>query len=134
MRGNTNNRTITVNREDLLSRLRDNKIAHAAEYAVSMKGWQVEVREALEEVAAECTRLLTSGNFARTTDAVFERPEKPQDWSGEYTKAIRMFEVEVDKTIELEGDEINAYIHDEWTWSNHAKHLNRGYTMSAARY
>ena len=40
----------------------------------------------------------------------------PQSYEAEYTRAMRMLELSVDDTIEVEQDVFNQLVLDEWHW------------------
>lgn len=134
MRGR-NNRKIKVNRADLIKRLELNLQIHVTELSEALEGWKFEVEEELKATASACRRAAKNGavEWADLTGTIFNRPEKPVDYSSEYTKVIRMFEVELAEDVELTGDEIEWYIHDEWEWSSHHKETAMGYMASNAR-
>lgn len=129
MRGS--NRTITVNRTELIAGLAERKAAHEVEYADAMLGWNTAVGKEMRRCAAACDAFLGTEDFADVDFSAtrVRMPQRPEDYSNEYAKAIRMFEHEVDSTVDLEGEEISWYIHDEWSWSTTFKAINSAYTL-----
>lgn len=132
-RGMRTGRTVKADRATLIESLQKNKEAHQAELVEALEGWRIEVEEDLKDVARACRKAAKdTENFNGFEECHLNVPEKPQDYSDEYDKAIHMFEVEVEEHVELTGDEIEAYIHDNWDWSHHSKALNMGYVATRA--
>ena len=104
---------VTINREELLERLRENRERHEKTYQLALASWR-------EDLAA----LLKKLDVSEAT----EFPAKLNRMSGkcpkshvkEYDRVIDMFEMSVSETIELDGSNFDKFCRDEWSWTHSA--------------
>ena len=145
-------RTVTVNRLELLKTLRENKEKHQKEYQESVLGYKELAQEKLKEEAEKATR-----RIANNLEILFKRIEQfdpenpldndvvllqgvhfslqvPQDHSNAYEVAIQMAEWETKEEIELTQSQFQCFVMDEWDWMRDFKVLNARYsTVGKAR-
>ena len=102
--------TTTVKREALLEALKSNRAKHKDDYEDMLLGWRDKTRQHLEKQMAA----INSDQW-RT----FQAPgalAKPPCFLADYDVALRMFEMEVDDTVDLEGPQFQAFVLDDWGW------------------
>lgn len=114
--------SIKMNRLQLLDIVRENKIKHVAEYLEAVEDYKKLVLE------------ISQGNskIAKTSDLEkFKKmkaiPTAPTSYESDYARAIRMLELSIEDTIEVEEDIFNQLVLDEWSWK-------RSFTASNATY
>lgn len=112
---------VTVDKNELLAKLRANKEKHVNDFNTSIVGYRKEVVEYLGKLIDDVNN---SKDIKHHIDV-----DKPVSYEREYNRAIAMLEMSVDNKIELDGDTFNKYVLDEWEWKNtfetiSAKYLN----------
>jgi phage host-nuclease inhibitor protein Gam len=119
---NTNEKTITVKREDLLAKLKENKDIHEKEYAELQEAYL----DACEQKAKELVVVTKCRNFD-SSSSFWERPQKPSCHIEDYEVAIGMFEMEVNDEVVITQSEFEQYVLDKWTWA-------RSFALSKTAY
>jgi DNA-directed RNA polymerase subunit F len=111
--------TVTVDKKQLIEKLTTNLKNHKKKYQQAYASWKKESIEALKKAIknVENDKQLI-GNILDVM---------PQDKSDEYEDAIRMLEWDTNNTIELDQQQFNAFINDEWDWSQHWTTVNTKY-------
>jgi hypothetical protein len=104
-------RTVNLNKIELLDIVRKNKDAHAQQYAESVEDYKV----AVTKITKANVKLATTGDLAKIAQ-IKSIPSKPVSYEDAYVRAIRMLELSVDETIELEEHIFNQLVLDEWSW------------------
>jgi hypothetical protein len=106
-------RSVKVEKNELLGIVRDNKKKHIKEYNESVKDYKA----AAVKVATEHVELAMTGDLEQIAK-IKAMPQKPTSYEKDYERAIRMLELSVEDTIELEEDIFNQLVLDEWHWKN----------------
>lgn len=106
-------RSVKVEKAELLSIVRENKKKHVKEFDESVKDY----KKAALKVAKEHVDLAKSGDLDQISK-IRAMPARPTSYEKEYDRAIRMLELSVEDTIELEDDVFNQLVLDEWTWKH----------------
>lgn len=114
----TGNRTIRVNKAELIEKIKENKAAHEKAYAKAVVAYK---KEALAQLA-DLTKKVRAGEMS-----VSLKLTTPVDNRENYDKIIEMFEWDVDDIVELEQKEFNEYIQDETEFARVAKFSNTMY-------
>ncbi len=114
----TDSRTIKVNKANLISKIKENKLAHEKAYANAVVAYK---KEALRQLG-EITKLVEVGNMTIRLNLT-----TPVDNRKNYDKIIDMFTWEVEDVVELEQSEFNEYIQDETEFARHALMSNQMY-------
>lgn len=112
-------RTITVNKDKLLKILKTNRANHRDVY-----------EEAFEGYRQECIRILEQNlsNLRSGKKVIVQFYEQaPQDHTDDYDRVIRMLEMEISDTVELDQQQFVNYVDDEWNWK-------QSWTVSNAKY
>lgn len=112
------NRKVKVEKKKLLEKIRLNKENHVKNYAEAVIAYK---KEALIQLA-EQTKRVEAGKLDAKLNLV-----TPIDSREEYDKLILMFEMEVEKIVELDQQEFNQYVHDETDFAISAKFSNATY-------
>jgi hypothetical protein len=115
-------RSVKVEKNELLGIVRDNKKKHVKEFEESVKDY----KKAALKVAKEHVDLAKTGELDQIAK-IRAMPQRPASYEKEYDRAIRMLELSVEDTIELEEDIFNQLVLDEWHWKNQ-------FTASSALY
>lgn len=106
-------RSVKINKEELLSIVRANKDKHVRQYEEAV----VDFRTAVIKITTENSKLAKTGDLDKISK-IKSIPAKPVSYEDNYNRAIRMLELSVDHTIELEQDIFNQLVLDEWVWKN----------------
>jgi RNA binding exosome subunit len=111
--------TITVDKTKLLDILKKNRTTHKAIYEEAFEGYRL-----------ECIRILEANlkNLHSKKKVIVSFYEQaPQDQTKDYDLIIRMLEMEVGSTIDLNQQQFANYVDDNWNW----KHI---WTTNNAKY
>ena len=117
--------TVTVKRQELLERLKENRKTHAEVYADALKFWQEELQSVVDKMDSDKYSYFPP---------VLERLRKdcPKSYTDEYDKVIDMFEMSCDEEIKVESSMFNQFCRDEWDWKDSVL-SNKFYKMSESR-
>lgn len=102
---------VKVNRKELLKIVTDNKEKHVNDFNESVEDY----KSAVIKLAEANLELAKSGDLEKIAK-MRAVPQKPVSYENNYTRAIRMLELSVDKEIEVEEDVFNQLVLDEWMW------------------
>jgi methyl-accepting chemotaxis protein len=143
----TGNRTITVDKKELIDIIKENKKTHIKGYkeAVSAyKGKATEeitklveelrkgTKDALKELGEHQAKVddgSIDASFSISLPSVYLSLVTPINNSDNYDKIIRMFEMEVADKVELSQQEFNEYVHDETQFALEAMVSNSTYLV-----
>lgn len=112
------NRTIKVNKHELINKVRENKEAHLQEYHRAVDAYK-------EEALKQLTQLQEDAKAGKTNLKL--ELVKPVDNSANYDKIIEMFQWEVEDFVHLHQDEFREYVQDENDFARRAKLSNTSY-------
>ena len=115
-------RAIKMNRLELLEIVRENKLKHIATFQEAI----VDYKSLVLEIATINHKLAETKDLAKFKQ-LKAIPSAPQSYEDSYQRAIRMLELSVDDTIEVEEDVFNQLVLDEWNWK-------RGFTATTMSY
>ena len=142
-----NERTVTVNRNNLLEKLKANRDQHQKAYRESVAGYrQAALKKLKEKVARAQASILDNEAMIAAKIERFdpENPlgdrvivisqtdfslEVPRDHTKSYDVAIQMAEWEVGENIELTQSQFQCFVMDDWDWKEKFQHLNVSYTQ-----
>lgn len=102
--------TVTVDRLRLIERLKENKVSHRAKFEKALEGWRKETVALLNSIAENIKNNKPNNIYC------FERP--PADMSKEYETAIDMFSWDTNDKVDLDRQQFNAFVRDDWEWSS----------------
>lgn len=113
-------RTIKVDKAELLATIKKNRDNHRAIYEEAFEGYRKECIRILEENL----KALKSGK--KVIVAFYE--QAPQDHTNDYNLVIRMLEMDVDTTVELDLQQFQNYVDDNWNWKHQFVASNAKYS------
>lgn len=113
------NRTVTINKDKLVEKIKEKKEAHIKEFKEAVEAYRVEASRQLEQQKSKLAEGSLNIVIHLTT---------PVDRSAEYDKIVEMFNWEVKEEIELTQAEFNEYVHDDNDQSRAAKFSNSFYS------
>lgn len=99
---------ITVNKADLLAKLRENRAAHSATYDKAWEGYERVIRQELED---KLDRIKAHKPVERWLGG-----EAPEDHTSDYDDVIEMLEMGLGNTIDLTQGQFRQYVKDDWGW------------------
>lgn len=103
--------SVKMNRLELLKIVKENATKHVAEYDQAVEDYKV----AVIKVAKANLKLANTGEMDKFLS--FQRmPTTPANYADNYTRAIRMLELSVEDTIDVEEHIFNQLVLDEWGW------------------
>jgi hypothetical protein len=111
-------RTLEVNKADVIKAVKANKKAHQEAYAKAVVAYK---KEALKQLA-EQTKKAEAGDLKVRLDLT-----TPVDMGTSYDDIIEMFEFDVNDVIELTQREYNEYVKDKTESARHALMSNSMY-------
>jgi hypothetical protein len=101
-------RTVTVDRHELIARVRANRDAHRAVFEHALDGYRQRLIDELERRVRD----LRKGRWVKQHIGL---PE-PEDHTDDYDRVLAMAEMSVDDTLELDESEFAMYVMDQWRW------------------
>lgn len=105
-------KTTKIKKLDLLEILRENREKHAKEYKSAIKEWKKRCTKALRKA------LKKAENEERVIDLhLFQDLPRPTHYTKNYDVVIRRLELEVEMTVELDDQEFQSWVMDNWQWS-----------------
>ena len=114
----TGSRMLTVKKQDLIEKIKENKKTHIEAYAKAVKAYKVEALKQLVELTTAAENGDLTIRLKLTT---------PVDNTKNYDKIIDLFEWDVLEEVELEQQEFNEYILDETASARNALMSNQAY-------
>jgi hypothetical protein len=103
-------RTVTVNKTDLVKKLRENRTQHAGKVNTARGIYR-------QKVVAELEIRLEQAKNGRDIDPGFlHLLPIPRDYTEEYDRALAVCEWEVGAEIQLTQEDFNRYVLDQWEW------------------
>src|SRR5215831_19292135 len=115
--------TVTVKREELLTKVRTNREAHRTLFLKAQEGYRKLVIEELDRMLADARQ----GRPIQRSVTLTE----PSNHIKDYDRIITMLEMSVDDTIVLDANTFDCYVMDNWQWSRFALHTNTAYAAEA---
>ena len=116
-------RKIKVDKEELLGIVKENRKKHKKEFFDSVKAYRVKAADLFN---AELQKIVNGEDFKTCLNSL----QKPEPHIKDYDIMIQMLKMSVDKIIELDQDEFNQLVNDDWMWKNNF----RSSYMSNSRY
>ena len=144
------NRTVEVNRLELINVLESNREIHIRDYEEAMAGYKAillskiddafeDARKTLEEKYEKIKRRVsafTDEDIARQQDSftlideVDVDMKVPRSFAREYDAAIDMAKWDVRETLELTHAEFTCFVRDQWDWKSGFEAVSRIYKSS----
>lgn len=118
MRQDRDAREITVNKQKLIDKIKENKENHIVEYGKAVEAYKKEAKRQLDEQLKK----LSDGSLTLRLNLV-----TPSNKAEEYDKILSMFSWEENDIVKLSQGEFNQYILDETDFAISAKIQNSTY-------
>lgn len=115
-------KTIKVNKTELLTIIKKNRDNHHAVYEEAFEGYRKECIRILEQ------NLVALKSGKKVIVSFYE--QAPQDHTNEYNLVIRMLEMDVDETVDLDQQQFSNYVDDNWNWKQNWTTSNTKYAAS----
>lgn len=119
------NTKITVDKDQLLKKLRENRERHSKLVAEARAGYIEKAKVALD-------RRLDQLRNGKLVGIVF-RLSVPLDYTKAYDQAIQMFEMDKATEIQLTSDEFRCLVMDKWDWTETFVGSNSAYSAGTRR-
>lgn len=112
-------KTVRINREKLIEAVESNLLKHQQEFDEALDGYHEQQQKALQQALR-----------------VFRKTQKmpqqvvlpvPVSYEAEYLRALDMLRYSVDSVIELDANEFEQLVRDNWSWK-------RAFTAASAMY
>jgi hypothetical protein len=101
-------RTVKVNKEELLTKLRENRDQHREVFLKAQDGYRQFLIKELEQRLDEAQKGMKVDRFIRL--------EEPEDHTSDYDRVIMMAEMSIDDEITLSDVDFGQYVMDNWAW------------------
>ena len=99
---------VKVRKDDVLQIIKDNRKKHKKDYYEAVKAYRVKVADLM---AKELQKVVSGEEFVTCFSV-----SKPVSYLRDYDLAICMLELCISDTIELQANEFNQLVNDEWNW------------------
>ena len=104
-------KNVKMSRLELLNIVRENAKKHLVDYDESVKDYKVLVAK----LAKSNLKLANTADLSEI-EKMKKIPSAPVAYTDNYSRAIRMLELSVEDTIEIEEHIFNQLVLDEWGW------------------
>ena len=122
MRNSENNvfKTVKVNKEELLSVVRENLEKHIAQFEESKEDYLKALTCVSEQNVKIANKRLKQSLTGKIDGELSwkQLPPEPVSFEAEYNRAIRMLEMSVETDLDVEAQVFNQLALDEWSWKN----------------
>lgn len=113
---------VRIKREDLITKLKENRTAHAQIFADAMDGYFSKTAKLLANKSKQIENKIIVTAFAISI---------PKDHTNDYDKLIAMLEMSLDEELELSTNDFNRYVLDEWILPSEREMLHT-YALSSS--
>lgn len=107
------NTIITVNKDDVLKKIRANREQHREKYALAMAKYTDIIRQRAEELVQG----INAGKELPELNHVFN-PVRPRSYLNDYDTIIQMLEMSVKDQLEISKRQFQSYVMDDWDWKD----------------
>ena len=119
--------SVKMDRARLEEIVRENLIKHIASYEEAI----VDYIALVLKIAQHNMKIAKTGDVAEFKN-LKSMPSAPISYKNSYNRAIRMLELSVDDTIEVEEEIFNQMVLDEWHWKHQFTVSNAMYKSAGA--
>ena len=133
-------RAVTVDRDRLLARLKENRATHERKYLEAFAGYKDKLQAALAEQAEKIregvAKKLSAAERIKPGDSLSHSfnvsisvsLEVPEDHRIDYDRAIDRLSWETSAEIQVTEGDFNCFVRDEWDWQARFQGSHRHYT------
>lgn len=128
-------RKVKVKRDDLLVKIKANRVTHIAEYKTACDGYREMALERIEEISQELKDRISSlkkGQVIALVQVQFGLAV-PVSHEKDYDQVVAMLEMSVDSELEISSDEFACYVMDDWEWKEQFRNSNTAYLAKMSR-
>lgn len=112
---------VRLNKDALLTKLRENRKNHRAIVEDAWKGYKAEVIRQLEKQLKRARKGVKK--------QIFVHIPIPEDHTDDYDRVIAMLEMDVRAEFDVSETEFENYVRDKWKWSGQFAATNSTYSM-----
>ena len=129
-------KSVKVDRQKLIKKLKENRTKHAVDYAEAMRGYRSERHSLMKKLNAATAIAATEDNRVNR-EAVNKAYrnllglERPRDHSTSYDKAITLMEWTLKDKVKLSMNDFQCYVEDDWGWKGQFRNSVANYTKRA---
>ncbi len=105
---------ITVNKAELITKLKENKKTHRETFLEAQQGYREEVIRVLDKT-------LKDARNGKNVNTYISLP-KPEDHTQDYETSIEMLEWCIEDEIAITRKNYENFIRDEWSWTGAFTH------------
>jgi len=120
-------RSVSVNHEKLLARLKGGRKKHYEAYKIAYRGWLTEMAEEIENATLLINDAIDDGDEGIGEMKAIKLSTPPRNYLEDYDVAIDMIECGTEQNYELSATEFRQYMRDEWEWK-------LGFGLANAKY
>lgn len=117
-------RDITVEKHDLVTKVKENREAHRAIFLEAVEGYR---KEAVRQLEAHIDRI-RNGDLPEVRVVL----PAPSDHTADYDRVLAMLGWETAATIKIGEDDFASYVMDDWHWKRQFLTTNSAYSSGAA--
>lgn len=100
-------RQVTVKKEELLEKLRENRDTHVASYNEAREGFHQAYMDKIDDLIKRAN----DGDYDFRVNIT-----KPESHEEEYNTVIAMLDMSIEETIELDEESFKNFVLDQWSW------------------
>lgn len=115
---------ITISKEKLLEKLKQNRKNHRAIFEDALQGWEHQVFTALQKAVEDAKSGIRYETFINLP--------RPKDHTCDYDEVIDRVEWHEEKLIDLELHEFNQFVRDDWSWMPDFNASSASYSSSSS--
>ena len=115
-------RTVTVKKQQLIDKLRENKEIHRREFTEAMVGYWITFEHGLKVIQEKVKKRDLAVDHSIPIEA------RPTSHEAEYDRAIKMLEWELSDEVTLSVNDFQCYVMDEWNWQRSFKSMHATYS------
>ena len=115
---------VTVEKNALLSTLKENRESHALMYQEAMEVYRKQMIDTLNQLVDT----LKAGKDVEH----FIRLPIPEEHTDDYDRAIKMYEWHIGNEVTLDSQRFNELVLNEWGWSSSFVSNTASYTLGGA--
>ena len=120
-------KSISVDKQQLLATLRENRDTHQADYELAWDGYKEAVLKSLRELLRAAKR----AEHGETIN-VHVPHYQPESHVDDYDRVIQMLEWDTDSQVTLDHQEFQQFVQDNWHWKHQFQTANVMYAGSAS--
>jgi hypothetical protein len=114
---------ITVKKDELLGKLRENREKHRTVFEAAMTGYEIHCRQVLGEHLAA----IHDGRLPEIRIII----SRPEDHTRDYDRVIGMLSMHTGDVFDLDEQMYQQYVDDDWSWKTQWVKMSNSYAPEA---